>query len=285
MQKVTNLYNLYGLGHVIGQLSNHLSQKDITFNRIGMGCGLLYSHLTRMAANVPVPFESTGRVVKNFIGTLDSLKEHYGVPEKRDALIGETDHRQLLDAITQLEVQLMYELDAMPIWFVTKRRAYSIDVLINNAEEVLDSTDLPHLSKRTVTDIREAGKAMAFSLPTAVGFHSVRAVEGVARGYHEVIIGTRASGDTPLGPLTQALRTARDAQLAGRQIDKEDLLNMVIDLLTRINNVYRKPITHPDMVLELGPAMNVFDSAKCAVELMLEDTKKKHTGPVPLDFF
>jgi hypothetical protein len=191
----------------------------------------------------------------------------------------------LSDAITQLEVQLMYELDAMPIWFVTKRRAYSIEILINKAEEIFEVSDVPLLSKRTIGDIREAGKAIAFSLPTAAGFHSVRAVEGVARGYHEIIVGTRPDGTTPLGPLTNALRTARDAQIAAGKINKEDLLSMVVDLLVRVNNVYRKPLTHPDMILELGPAMNVFDSAKCAVELMLEDAKKKRAGPIPPEFF
>jgi hypothetical protein len=60
---------------------------------------------------------------------------------------------------------------------------------------------------------------------------------------------------------------------------------MCVDLLARVNNVYRKPITHPDMILDLSAAMNVFDSSKCAVELMLEDTRKKRQTPIPDGFF
>jgi hypothetical protein len=52
-------------------------------------------------------------------------------------------------------------------------------------------------------------------------------------------------------------------------------MHLVIETLNRINNVYRKPITHPDMVLDSARAMTVFDSAKCAIELMLEDAVKK----------
>jgi hypothetical protein len=74
-------------------------------------------------------------------------------------------------------------------------------------------------------------------------------------------------------------------QAAGT-IDKEDLVNLIIETLARLNNVYRKPITHPDMILELPAAMNVFDSAKSSIELMLEDAQKKYSsGPIPPGFF
>lgn len=285
MQKVTNLYNLYALGHTVGQVAKELDQGQVTFASIGIGLGLLVTHLSKMNADIPVPFESTKRTVTSFLATLELFRKTYNTPAAFYAPVSPIDRQKIIDAITQLEVQLMYELDALPIWFVTKRRAYSIDMLINNAEEVLESTDLPLLSKRTITDIREAGRAIAFSLPTAAGFHSVRATEGVARGYHEIVVGVRADASVPLGPLTNALRTSRDAQLSAGTIDKEDLLNMVIDMLTRVNNVYRKPLTHPDMILDSAPAMNVFDSAKCAIELMLEDGKKKRSGPIPPEFF
>lgn len=67
--------------------------------------------------------------------------------------------------------------------------------------------------------------------------------------------------------------------LASGTIDKEDLLNIAIDVLARLKNVYRNPIMHPDMVLDLSSAMNVFDSAKCAIELMLEDAQHKWQNP------
>ena len=38
----------------------------------------------------------------------------------------------------RLEAILAQELNSMPIWFVTKRRAYSIDALTENAETVFE---------------------------------------------------------------------------------------------------------------------------------------------------
>lgn len=289
MQKVSNLYLLYGLGHTIGQLSNNLGQPKITFGHIVVGCGLVYVELNHLLAGVPVQFESTARVMKEFVQVLDSLKAKYEANPATlwgEVFTGTADHRKLIDLITQLEVQLMNELDALPIWFVTARRAYSVDVLINNAEKILDPGSVSLLSPRSLKDIREAGRAIAFELPTAAGFHSVRAVEGVARGYYAAIGGLRPTDDAPLGPGTNEIRNQRDALQAAGKIDKEDLIHIVIETLARLNNVYRKPIAHPDMILELPAAMSVFDSAKCAIELMLEDAQKKHTaGPIPPGFF
>lgn len=219
------------------------------------------------------------------VETFDVLKERYESTPSAP-LFGTTVHHRLTELLTAMQVHLNSELDAMPIWFVTPRRAYSIDVLTNNAERILDSEVVLLLSPRSLKDIREAGRAIAFDLPTAAGFHSVRAVEGIARAYHEIIVGTRPVDDTPLGGVIQGLRTQRDVLLNAGTIDKEDLLNIAIDMLVRVNNVYRKPIAHPDMILELSAAMNVFDSAKCAIELMLEDAQKKCVSPpIPAGFF
>jgi len=288
MQKISNLYSLYELGHLVGQLTASLNRPQVRFGDIAVGCGNVWALLNRLVlTDAPVPLDSTGRIMKKIVAVFDSMKGKYGdTPSNTWTVVffGTIEHQQLKDLIIQLEVQLMNELDSMPIWFVTKRRAYSIEMLINNAEEALEASEVPLLSSTTVYDIRQAGKAIAFDLPTAVGFHAVRAVEGVARGYHEIIIGRRPNEGDPLGPLINNLRAERDTQLASKQIDKEDLLNIAIDLLARFNNVYRKPVAHPDMVLKSDAALNVFDSAKCAIELMLEDSRRKRPT-IPAGFF
>jgi hypothetical protein len=189
------------------------------------------------------------------------------------------------DLTTRLEAVLAQELDAMPIWFVTKRRAYCVDDLIDKAEAIFDDDAVLLLSPRTILDIRQAGRSIAFEVPTGAGFHAVRATEAVARGYHEIVVGIKPDEGTPLGPLINALRIKRGALVASAVIDKEDLLHIVIEMLARINNVYRKPITHPDMVLDLPGSMNVFDSAKTAIELMLEDAKLKAPDGLQPGFF
>lgn len=280
VKKVSGLNSLYQLGFITSQLKAKIFEPQTRVIDILPICAMLHAQLADMSKGSPVPFDGTGKVMKEFLDTIDDLKRQITGDEILNVKISEIvfDYR-LNDVLTRLESILGQELDAMPIWFVTKRRAYSIDALIDNAETIFDAKTILLLSARTILDVRQAGRAIAFEVPTAAGFHAVRATEAVARGYHEIIIGARPGEDTPLGPLVNALRKTRDGLLASRAIDKEDLLNIVIDMLSRINNVYRKPIAHPDMVLDLQGAMNVFDSAKCAIDLMLEDAEHKHSSP------
>jgi hypothetical protein len=286
VKKVTGLNSLYQLGFIVSQLRVKLSQPSTTVKDVIFGCGMVHAHLNEMLHGIPLPFEGSGKIMKEVIETIDSLKSMITTDEILSVPIYQTlyDYR-LNDAIIRLESVLSYELDTMPIWFVTARRAYSIDVLINNAEQVLDPDTIRFLSPRTILDLRQAGRSIAFEVPTAAGFHSLRATEGVARGYHEIIIGIRADEGTPLGPLINALRIGRDALVKDATIDGEDMLHLVIETLARLNNVYRKPIMHPDMVLDLPGAINVFDTAKNAIALMLEDAGKKSSANLKPDFF
>ncbi len=287
MQKVFGLNAIYQLGFVMGQFKNLMNQPHTTYLDLATGSALLWANLGEMQKGIPVPFEATGKLITEMIEALDLFKSEFERVGAKTP-IGNTPMMRfrLNDVATRLETIMSQELDAMPIWFVTKRRAYSIDLLINSAEKILDEDSIGLLSARSVKDIREAGRAIAFELPTAAGFHSIRAVEGVARGYYAAIGGLRPTDESPLGPVTNEIRKIRDALQGAGTIDKEDLIHIVIEMLARLNNIYRKPITHPDMILELPAAMNVFDSAKCAIELMLEDSKKKYqSGPIPPGFF
>lgn len=285
MQKVTGLNTLYHLGYIIVQFRIALKNPQARYADVAQSGAMVWAQLQTMLRDVPVPFESTRKVIEEFVSALDDFKDKFPTTAAMP-IAGTIELHRFTDLMTRLETLLAQELDAMPIWFVTKRRAYSIDALIDKAEIVFDSSTVPLLSSRTTYDIRQAGRALAFEVPTGAGFHAVRATEAVARGYHEIIVGVKPDEGTPLGPLINALRIKRDALLTSAAIDKEDLLHIVIEMLNRLNNVYRKPINHPDMVLDLSSALNVFDSAKCAIELMLEDAQKKHTsGPIPPGFF
>jgi hypothetical protein len=250
-------------------------------------CGMLHALFADMLfKGLPVPFDGTGKVMKEFLDALNSLKGQITSDDVLNFKLSELlfDYR-FSDVLIRLESILAQELDAMPIWFVTKRRAYCVSDLIDNAEVVFDHDAILLLSPRTVLDIRQAGRSIAFEIPTAAGFHAVRATEAVARGYYEIVVGIKPDEGTPLGPLINKLRIKRDALVTSTAIDKEDLLHIVIEMLARINNVYRKPITHPDMVLDLPGSMNVFDSAKTAIELMLEDAKLKAPNGLQPGFF
>jgi len=283
--KVENLIALYNIGHAAGQVKGIALHPAATPYSVLSACAMLRVELEHLLAEEVLPFEQSRNPAQRLITAIDVIGEECKQGRSNSPLAGTPMNFELVGTITELEISMNQEMNKMPIYFVTKRRAYSVDALINNAEQVFGVAEVALLNKRTLTDIRQAGRSIAFDLPTAVGFHSVRAVEAVARGYHTIVVGTTLPDGTPLGPLIQALQNKRNALLASKTIDSEDLLNLAIDFLSRIKNVYRNPISHPDMTLEPPQAMNVFESAKCAIALMLEDAPKKSSVPIPAGFF
>ena len=174
VKKVSGLNSIYQLGHILGQFTNLLNQPRTTYADIAPGCAMIWAQLGEMLKGIPIPFESTGRVMKEFVQMLDVLKDKLSPASFMTPIAGTMDLYRMNDLVTRLQVQMAQELDAMPIWFVTKRRAYSIDDLIENAERVFDPDTILLLSPRTTLDIRQAGRAIAFEVPTAAGFHADR---------------------------------------------------------------------------------------------------------------
>src|SRR5580698_4902272 len=239
MKKISGLNTLYHLGYAVVQFRAILIRPGAKYEDLAQTSAMIWAQLQEMLRETPVPFESSRKVIEEFIAALDNFKDQ--LPQTVGKLVaGTMDAYRFTDLIGRLETLTAQELDAMPIWFVTKRRAYSIDALIEKAETVLDPDTIPLLSARTTYDLRQAGRALAFEVPTGAGFHAVRATEAVARGYHEIVVGVRPDEGIPLGPLINALRNKRDALMIGGAIGKEDLLHVVIETLNRLNSVYRK---------------------------------------------
>jgi hypothetical protein len=287
---LANLSGLFELGHAIGPvaslLRNFNQNPQLSPLQLMWLTGLLRASLNEVVSDKILPFQQTKESAIQLIGVVDEIWKSrsdtgtLAVPFRPDELL------RLESAITDLTVSLRREVDGMPIFFVTPRRAYDVKALLNDAAQVLNQSHVGLLAPGTLDDVREAGICIAFAVPTAAGFHSVRAVEAVARGYHEIVVGgPRPGAETPLGPLINGLRTKRDVLLSAGRIDKQDLLSLVIDFLTRINNIYRKPLTHPEMTLDPEGAMTVFDSVKCSIDLVLEDAPRKSAAKIPAGFF
>ena len=192
MKKVTNLIVLYNLGHQIGQVALRANHPSETAIGILPTCALVRTELVHLLQDETLPFETSRAPASRTINAIDAIMEECRRANNDILLTGiPNERRELLAAMTELEITLAHEMDAMPIWFVTPCRGYSTDILIQNAEHIFGESEIRLLSSKTIADIREAGRAIAFELITAVGFHSVRAVEAVARGYHEIILGAK----------------------------------------------------------------------------------------------
>src|SRR5262249_45791089 len=102
-------------------------------------------------------------------------------------------------------------------------------------------------------EIRQAGKCIAFDLPTAAGFHLLRALENVIQSYYDSVTKGRAR------PATGTMGT----YIA--EIEKNGGEPKLAAILTQKKDHHRNPLMHPQDVLEMNEAIILFGIVQSAM--------------------
>jgi hypothetical protein len=174
------------------------------------------------------------------------------------------------NSLHEFETLLKHESANLNTFILEDVGIFHVNKLMDDADRHLSEVAQQVIEDRTKIDFKAAGRCLAFDLFTASGFHSVRAVEAVVRAYYKKLTGLDAdagSGGTPLGPMINAFRTERDR----RELPKDSPLDLAIANLTLLNNIYRKPLGHPQMMLDSrDDAKKVFDLATVLINFVAE---------------
>jgi hypothetical protein len=112
-----------------------------------------------------------------------------------------------------------------------------------------------------IFDAKEAGKCLAFEVPTAAGFHLFRLLEVVMRTYFREVSGKDAGKRRTIGTLLNALKknTLGDTN--------------TVFILEEIAKRYRNLIIHPDAVFTTDDVMGVLGLVQTAVTEMLKEIR------------
>src|ERR1700722_18334325 len=119
-----------------------------------------------------------------------------------------------------------------------------------------------------VTDVKAAGRCLAFDLPTSAGFHIARAVETVLLQYFSVLNIDRPDYKN----LGRYIETLKDKGPT-KGIDEK-----VIAALDQFRDLYRNPIMHPDVNLSADEALILFANAQSAISAIIRDMEKITTA-------
>ena len=104
------------------------------------------------------------------------------------------------------ESVLRSELLVLRAYSVSDKGILSILKLVNAAEEMFSKGVQDRLSEIAKRDVQSAGRCLAFTLPTACGFHIIRALEGV-------VVDSLAS-KLALGPFSDAENAGHSSALS-----------------------------------------------------------------------
>lgn len=222
-----------------------------------------------------VPMPNTRLAAQNLLAAinviLDPLLKSIAL---RDGKLSMPDKSRLDIALDSFEEEFEHDSREINIFSVSNQCAYSTTILIDRGEHVLPESVRAVVTDYDRNELHEAGRCLAFNLPTAAGFHMVRAVESVLRGYYDVVT---------TGAPRPKRKNGKDESM-GAYIDQ--LIHAKVDInitsvLWDVKRLHRDPLTHPEDVLDSEQATVLLGVVTSAITAMVRDIKKRGANSLP----
>jgi hypothetical protein len=161
----------------------------------------------------------------------------------------------LKQAYSECRIALLAELGALQSYFVTQKGGFDTLSLLRSGESLFP-VDMPRKVPDALFDAREAGKCLAYEVPTAAGFHIFRATEHVLRKYYAQVTGGQAPPKIrSIGVYLKAMKSHADPK--------------VWTALDQLTKLHRNPVIHPEQVLTMEDAIAILGLARSAITVML----------------
>jgi len=174
-----------------------------------------------------------------------------------DRLVEQYEFWLIKNTYNRYKIALMAELGVLASYFVTQKGGFDTATLLAFGEQLFPA-DLGAKVPEAIFDTKEAGKCLAFELPTAAGFHIFRVAESVLRKYYAHVTGGAAPPKVrSLGVYVHALRTAKKGD------------EKILSVLKQMTDLHRNPLIHPETVLTMDEALAIFGIARSAITAML----------------
>lgn len=174
-------------------------------------------------------------------------------------VITEAEVLELRRTARAFDTSLAIQLDQLDTYRVMPKGTHDTRKLIGSPEMVFDFL-WKYLCSFAQQDWISASRCMAFDLPTACGFHCLRAMEATVIQYLD------AKGephpDRNLGAYAKLLKKIGAVQAA-------------VDWVDHLRTNHRNPLMHPDDILDLPEALAVFSLSGSAITCLIKDMLAK----------
>lgn len=173
----------------------------------------------------------------------------------------------------EFKLVFMAELEVVPAFIITRKEGFDTLILIESGLDLFPK-GLVEKAPETEKDASETGKALAFELGTACGFHAFRVTEAVARRYWDEASG----GKTRPKPETLG-------KIASEMTDKKIGDNRIIESIKQMTRLHRNPLIHPEVILSIDEAIGILGLARSVVGAMIKTLPDVPitTGAVPAE--
>ncbi|MEO3997162.1 hypothetical protein [Mesorhizobium sp. CAU 1732] len=166
------------------------------------------------------------------------------------------------------------ELATIPIFLVTQKGSFDPVLLVSDGVGLFPP-EMITKAPETLADAREVGRALAYEMGTACGFHTFRIMESVLKRYWDAA----SMGKPRPKPQTIGVFASHmDSQNIGDE--------RIYESLKQIGRLHRNPIIHPEVVLTVEEAFGTVGIARSVIGAMLAylpDAAPTTTNPLLLD--
>jgi len=178
----------------------------------------------------------TQNASRDFVSFRDELHKI----TKKDTQLSPKQSQDLTRICSQLRITLEAELVSHEAFIVTPKR-FDTNKLLYDIGSLMTPNVFSALPEITQYDLMEAGKCIAFELPTAAAFHLLRGTEAELRFFYYTLILRKRVDPLMWGDMVKDLRTR------SRTRRHATLYNN----LDNIRHSYRNPTQHPEAIYNI----------------------------------
>ncbi len=264
--KKFNAFSVYTLGKELFELLK-LEDKDY---KLGIVLWPLWSArmtLLQQFQEESIFLDASKRAALAVIQNIDSviprdLKEAFA--KDKDEIVYGYQINWIKNAVQTLETVMTNDMPGLSSYMVNQKGIYKTDDLIERADAHFHEEIRPHIPDRAKEDFKEAGKCLAYEVPTACAFHLWRSVETVAEAYYQKLTTKtfeQAGVQRNWGAYIKALAAA--------QADSK-----ITQFLDHIREKYRNPQMHPDEMVSDQQAFGLFGAASSVITQIVLEIQK-----------
>lgn len=256
-----NQYNFYTLGTVLHPLAD--VKVDTTVGEIYPKLYWAKQWLEYLLKDLLVPLRVSKQACIELLKATRAILEGASTAEGLKKQLGVQEFSSLTQGLRTFEIVFSAELQTLDTYFVSQKGIYSTSDLIERADRLFPDELRANLTREAIADIQQAGRCIAFDLPTAAGFHILRAAEAMVRHYCAVVTSQPVKQKT------------RNWAVYVKVLGKHGADNKILAVLDQIREMHRNPLFHPEDFLSMDEAITLLGVAQGAIVAIVEDIKKR----------
>lgn len=215
-----------------------------------------------MGGGIPLSIPASALEITGFLQTLERFRN--------TADAARTDDMGIWVQASKVKTLLEGELAIQAVYYVMPKRAYDTNRLIDHAANIFSEDIQAWLTPGELYDVQQGGRCLALEVPTAAGFHLIRAAESVIRRYVSAVTGSLPSPKM------------RSWGVYVRELRKCGADPKVVGAVEQVKDFHRNPVVHPEEQLSPEEAVSLLGIIESLIGAIYRDMIARDAKGQPL---